>query len=418
MLARCARSLSIAFFLFFLQLATARAGIAPLPLQHPVQDKNFYLLSLIENDAGARNAIAADPAIAAIVAERESAATYAQSACKGEAPCLLKSFLWTDEEIRAVSVALEHLATANPRVRTMVQSELRPSHAYILFEGQSSGDLLAYAWQVCAGGLNEVISVYGLGAAPRYPLIDSMTADARSPGFQQQAALLAVSAAAPSQPSASFFTPSLQAALTLLALNHRDEAGRHEPMATGVNAPAIKRIASTLWRKYPYTVIIVPGAGPGKYDIPLSKQGLSRCALAAQAYRDGKAPFILVSGGYVHPVQTRYSEALEMKRALIEQFHVPEAAILVDPHARHTTTNMRNAAREVFRYHIPADRPAVVVSDARQIAYIAAKSLSDRCLRELGYVPYRILRQDDGTSLVVMPLINSLEQDPLDPLDP
>jgi hypothetical protein len=67
---------------------------------------------------------------------------------------------------------------------------------------------------------------------------------------------------------------------------------------------------------------------------------------------------------------------------------------------------------------MPADRPAIVVSDAKQIAYIATKSLSDRCLRELGYVPYRILRQDGATNLVVMPLIESLEQDPLDPLDP
>jgi hypothetical protein len=134
--------------------------------------------------------------------------------------------------------------------------------------------------------------------------------------------------------------------------------------------------------------------------------------------RNGKAPFILVSGGYVHPAQTHFSEAIEMKKTLIDEFHVPESAILVDPHARHTTTNMRNAAREIFRYNMPTDRPAIVVSDASQITYIAAKSLADRCLRELGYVPYRILRRDGDTNLVVMPLIESLEQDPLEPLDP
>jgi hypothetical protein len=91
MLARFRRSLIIG--LFFLQLAIAHAASAPFTLQHPIQDKNFYLLSLIENDARVRAAITADPAISGITAERQSAAAYAQSACEGDAICLLKSFL-------------------------------------------------------------------------------------------------------------------------------------------------------------------------------------------------------------------------------------------------------------------------------------------------------------------------------------
>lgn len=418
MLPRFMRSLIVATIFFTLHLAAAHAASSPLALKHPVQDKNFYLLSLIENDAKASNAIAADHTIFSIVTERRSAAAAAQKSCKNDSACLLKSLLWTDEEIRAVSIALERLTATNPGVRAMVETKLRPSHAYILFEGQSSGSLLAYAWQICAGGLNDVISVYGLGMAPRYWPIDSMTADTKSPEFQRQAASFASSAATPSEAPALFFEPSLRATLSLLALNHRDEAGRHEPMETGVNQSAVKLIASTQWQKYPYTVIIVPGIGPSDRDTPLARMGHTHCALAAQAYKDGKAPFILVSGGYVHPAQTRYSEAIEMKRALIDEFHIPESAILVDPHARHTTTNMRNAAREIFRYNIPTDRPAVVVSDAGQLAYIAAKSLSDRCIREMGYVPYRIVRQEGDINLVVMPLIESLQQDPLDPLDP
>jgi uncharacterized SAM-binding protein YcdF (DUF218 family) len=31
-----------------------------------------------------------------------------------------------------------------------------------------------------------------------------------------------------------------------------------------------------------------------------------------------------------------------MKRQLVALFGIPESAILVDPHARHTTTNLRN----------------------------------------------------------------------------
>jgi uncharacterized SAM-binding protein YcdF (DUF218 family) len=33
-----------------------------------------------------------------------------------------------------------------------------------------------------------------------------------------------------------------------------------------------------------------------------------------------------------------------MKRSLMADYGVPENAILIDPHARHTTTNMRNTA--------------------------------------------------------------------------
>ena len=48
-------------------------------------------------------------------------------------------------------------------------------------------------------------------------------------------------------------------------------------------------------------------------------------------FRQKKAPFILVSGGNVHPNLTPYNEALEMKMALMREFGVPENAILVDP---------------------------------------------------------------------------------------
>jgi hypothetical protein len=36
----------------------------------------------------------------------------------------------------------------------------------------------------------------------------------------------------------------------------------------------------------------------------------------------------------------------------------------------------------------------------------------------MGYLPYKIVSQPSDTSLVFLPLIESLQQDPLDPLDP
>ena len=86
---------------------------------------------------------------------------------------------------------------------------------------------------------------------------------------------------------------------------------------------------------------------------------LKLCRLAALQYAKGVAPFIVTSGGKVHPYKTKFCEATEMKRYLVEKLHIPANAIIVDPHARHTTTNMRNAARLIYRYGIPLIKPAL-----------------------------------------------------------
>ena len=150
-----------------------------------------------------------------------------------------------------------------------------------------------------------------------------------------------------------FFQPSLRFALALMDANHRDEAGRLEPLESGENAAAVRRMRRVEWGRFQYSAIVVPGSGTDRLTWSFSPYGKARVALAARRFQDGKAPFIIVSGGYVHPNQTPYCEALEMKKSLIADFGVPADAILVDPHARHTTTNMRNAARLMYRYGMP-----------------------------------------------------------------
>jgi hypothetical protein len=143
-----------------------------------------------------------------------------------------------------------------------------------------------------------------------------------------------------------------------------------------------------------------------------------RDEIAARRFRDGKAPFILTSGGHVHPSQTEYSEAIEMKRDLMERFHIPAEAIVVDPHARHTTTNMRNAARLLYRYGFPFERKALVTTDLSQSQYIENPDFAKRCASELGYMPFRLLGRTSPFDLEFLPLIESLQIDPQDPLDP
>jgi hypothetical protein len=390
----------------------------PIHLKHAIRDKNFYLLSAIENDSKVSTALLPDKELQEIGAERRQYLNLALRSCKGGASCTMKSLLWTEEEIRIVSFALERLYRENGTLREMLDRDLRPSGTYVLYQGKSGEDLLVASWEICARGMNNVIAVYGQGATPRYPLIDSVSFDVNSQEFQQKVTALAQRLAAEPAGSELFFSSSLKAALELLTMNRRDEARREEPMETGENAVAIKTIPRVDWNKYPYSVIVVPGAGPSDPNTALSEAGRARTGLAAKAYHEGKAPFVLVSGGYVHPSQTRFAEALEMKKALLADYNVPESAILIDPHARHTTTNLRNAAREIYRYKIPMEKAALVISDKGQIDGIVSQAFAYRCLKEMGYLPYKITDHPSETSVVFLPKIESLQQDPLDPLDP
>jgi uncharacterized SAM-binding protein YcdF (DUF218 family) len=107
-----------------------------------------------------------------------------------------------------------------------------------------------------------------------------------------------------------------------------------------------------------------------------------------------------------------------MKRALMQDYGIPESAIIVDPHARHTTTNFRNAARLMYRYNLPFDKPALVTGDIYQSRYIENTNLVKRCLRELGYPCFLDLHRVSPIDLAWLPNIQSLQQNPADPLDP
>src|SRR5580700_6746699 len=82
-----------------------------------------------------------------------------------------------------------------------------------------------------------------------------------------------------------------------------------------------------------------------------------------------------------------------MKQYLMTMKGIPESAILVDPYARHTTTNLRNVSRELFRYGLPVDRPALVTSDIFQSLELSYPATPFDVSSEstLFYLPYRAL---------------------------
>src|ERR1700704_3135843 len=97
---------------------------------------------------------------------------------------------------------------------------------------------------------------------------------------------------------------------------------------------------------------------------------------------------------------------------------IPAAAIMVEPHARHTTTNLRNAARLMYRYGVPFDKKALITTDQHQSTYIESPVFKERCIKELGYEPHALLGRTSTFDLEWAPRIDSLQFDSADPLDP
>jgi hypothetical protein len=381
----------------------------PFSLRSPVADKNFYLLGQLAILAPAQ--IESDTVLSKVAAAKRQALAQAVSSCELDVPCHTRELSWSEDEIEAVAGRMRTLSA--PLERT-----LRDSGMYQRYTNLSGRELLAAAWRDCARGINGVIATYGEGIAPRASDIDSISFDTRSANFPRLIHTVAAVVDDQLGEHELFFTPSLRFALELLAANNRDEAGRHEPLEAGENRAAFEAIGSIRWQDYPYSVIVVPGSGPDRTSVALSAVGRLRTELAARRYKDKKAPLILVSGGYVHPKQTPFNEAIEMKRALISEFGVPAAAILVDPHARHTTTNLRNAARILYRYGAPFEKTALVTTDQYQSAYIESAEFAERCRKELGYFPYELGKRISLFDQEFRPTVDSLYSDPSDPLDP
>jgi hypothetical protein len=405
--------------LLSLSVASAAEPLrAPVRLEAPVQDKNFYLLSTLERTPDVRDAVRAEPALGRIAAERLAALDKAARTCNLDLDCYAAAFQWSDVQANDAGHALAGLYRTSPAVRRLADGPLRESGMYVRYQGLAGDQLLDHAWMDCIHGINRIIDVYGLGKAPRYPAIDSITYDIKSDAWRHIVQNLAATLEDDRASLALFSSPSMRFALELLWLNHRDEAGRFEPMEARENALSFRRIKSVDWGKYPYSVIVVPGAGNDLPGFRLSPEGKLRDEIAAKRFREGKAPFVLVSGGFVHPSQTEFAEAIEMKRDLILRFGIPAGAILIDPHARHTTTNMRNAARLMYRYGMPFDKKALVTTDPGQSQNIESAGFEKRCIDELGYVPQRILGRTSPFDLEFRPMLDSLQADPQDPLDP
>jgi len=320
-------------------------------------------------------------------------ARFTAAATCADAPCVIAKTSWSDADIAA---AAERTSKAFDGT-TFATTRLRPSGAFNLRAEQTDGELIAAAVIEHMKAARSAISAFAAEV--------------------EQPKLIAAVNAARGTTVVPYYQRTRALALAILTDAGREQATLYEPLDKGENAAALAAIPSIEWSKYPFAAIVVPGLGPTDAS-PLAEGGRIRADMAAQRYQAKLAPLVLLSGGHVHPDRTKYSEAIEMKRYLREKHGLPESALIVDPHARHTTTNLRNASRLLLRYGVPPERPIVVNTDMFQSVYMIGPPFAKRCREEIGYEPWRKLVSLSTTDTCLLVTRRSLHIGPSDPRDP
>lgn len=384
-----------------------------------ILQKNFPFLNLVQSHPKIKSLISKDESFKLLAKSKKQFLTERlnlEDLKLFEVDSIASYFQVSDSDMRASSA--EWVKLSETTWLADIIDSLRSTNQFFLNNELSDQEFIQKAWQKELNGVNHIISVYAKGAKPQYAQIDSVSYNVHSNYYKTVLNTLALNVFDDVDDRFTFFESSLEFALWLMEANERDEAARFEQMELGENAAAVKQIALTNWEEYPYSVILVPGHGPEEEGVALSPLGMMRCKLAANRYFKGMAPYIILSGGYVHPFQTPFCEATEMKNELMNRYNIPESALIIEPHARHTTTNFRNAARLIFKYGIPLEKKALCTTTLDQSYYITNLNFDKRCTMELGYVPYKLGERLNRNDVEFYPLPESCMLDCNDPLDP
>ncbi|UGQ45574.1 ElyC/SanA/YdcF family protein [Massilia endophytica] len=378
-------------FLFAMALAIA------LPSQAAVRDKHWSLMA--ERMFPAVSSLQAGKVperLAAVLDTRKKRIDACQQASK----CLFLASTWNDEEMDAVAGAVAALP-ATPGKRPVVFDD--GAKAQVVRELR---------------GLNAILQTYGFGNETRYPMIDGPV---EKPGSEEFKVLVAdalwLADAGRNDPGVNL-DPSIPLAIALIDVNERNDAVQFEPLDKGLNTAPFALARTIDWKRYKYTAIIIPGVGPENPAISMSARGKLHMKVAANRFAEGNTAFIVVSGAAVHPKGSHFVEAVEMRKQLIERYNVPADRIVIEPYARHTTTNLRNVTRELAAMGAPIDKPTLIVANPSQSRYIESPEFAARNPAELGYHPGVVGPRLSPFELEFRPSLKSLRVDPWDPLDP
>lgn len=392
MMGNVARTATLVAAMAAVMFATvpAQAGAVREVVTERLSQRLFPLLDGTGRDPAAVRALTSKSDMTALLDGRRQRV----AGCAQDMFCVAQALIWTESEVGALAKAIPApagLTTPDDGVAAQARREIE--------------------------GINIILRTYGLGHPAAYAEIDGAgTIDPRERQSRLQAAYWL--SRTPRIASAQALDPSIDYALALLDGSDRADAIGFEPLTGGANAAAMARAKKLDWSRYRYSALIVTGVGPEVPDMAISPFGKYHLRLAASRFAQGDAPFIIVTGGKAHPRATRFAEAEQMRNALIERYGVPGDAILIEPYARHTTTNLRNATRLLMAMNTPMDRDAVIVSNPGQSASIESPQFVTRNQRELGYQPGQVGRRLSPTELLFRPSRASARIDPRDPLDP
>lgn len=387
------------------------------PFGETLETINFPLLAMLRIAPGWAIALRLDPALQTMAAER-NARIAAASPCLPRPSCLANTWIWTQNEISLVDTALRRIASAKGMTAALVGRHMRPSRRFGAHAALDDGAMLSAAWRDTAAAMNRVINVYAKGEPPRYPQSDAIIFDTARPEFSGVLDAHSKAISAMARPDDLIFDGPLRYTVNLLRMNERSDASAFRPLLSGENRATVAKIRKFGWRERRYSAILVFGHGPDDPQSRTGAMGYIRMAMAAELFARGVAPFIIVSGGNVHPNRTSFNEAVEMKKVMIAQYAVPADRILIEPHARHTTTNQRNCARLLFAAGFPTDRPAVIVTDPMTAGYLGSDQLRQRNVAEMGVNPGRITPGKFPFSFDFQPDAVAFHVNATDPLDP
>lgn len=157
------------------------SGLELLSEQDIVKSKNYYLLSLLQENA-VKKVLTDDPSLQALTTKKKEQLHSALKNCK-DTGCLLDAMRFTDGDIDTAAVVLSKLYRSSPALSDLVRQKLRPSKAYYQFNQLSLDKEFIEAWKQDIKGVNYTIDVYGGGKKPNYPNIDSIAFNVKSRSY-------------------------------------------------------------------------------------------------------------------------------------------------------------------------------------------------------------------------------------------
>jgi len=233
-------------FVFITFLHFTISSLAQIPISnHPivargsVQEKNFYLLTLLQNDPKISGLINKDPLLCNIALKQKQAIATSLNAFNYKE--ITTNLKLSTEQIDQAGVELSKIYSKNKYFQDLVRYKLIPSKAYIHYKNLKPEEQLIKAWQQDAEDINHIIAVYAEGDKPNYPDIDSISFSVRSEDYIKVVKKAAQQIINKSAPSNLFFAPAMMAALTFLNINNRNDAGIYEPMENTVNKAPLQR---------------------------------------------------------------------------------------------------------------------------------------------------------------------------------